>query len=65
MTKKLNSGKQDVRFRAVCSNGDFKGKWRNSQAEAEADAAKHLEKNPNHEVEIEFEQSGKLTFVSE
>lgn len=52
----------NTRFRAVCTDDNFKGKWRDTQEEAEEDGNKHLKNNPSHSIEIEFEQSGKMHF---
>jgi len=55
---------ENVRFRAVCTDDNFKGKWRKTQEEAEEDGKKHLESNPGHSIEIEFEQSGSMNLRS-
>jgi hypothetical protein len=51
-------------YRAVCTNGDYRGRWRSTKQEAIDDAKRHKEGNPNHEVEIEFEQSGRMMLTS-
>lgn len=51
----------NVRYRAVCTDDNFKGRWRDTQAEAETDGKKHLENNPSHSIEIEFEQKGRIS----
>jgi hypothetical protein len=57
-------GKQEIqkqnastRFRAVCTEGDFKGEWGDEKS-AKVDADAHTKADPGHIVEIEFEQRG-------
>ena len=49
---------KSIRFRAVCKDGDFVGIWTSEEDEARQDASQHKRGNPDHEVRIEFEQSG-------
>ena len=50
------------RFRAVCEDGDFKGKWRETRKEAINDAEIHQAEQKTHTIQIEFEQKGRMSF---
>ncbi len=50
------------RWRAVCEDGDYRGRWRDVKADAVEDAKKHQEQNPAHTIQIEFEQTGRMSF---
>ncbi len=51
-----------VRHRAVCDTDDvhYRGWWRDTYEQAEADAFKHLSKHEFHQVWIETEQTQTL-----
>jgi hypothetical protein len=48
-----------IRFRAVCDDDTFKGKWRDTKPEARADAKAHRDQsgNEDHVIRIVTEQT--------
>jgi hypothetical protein len=54
-----------VRHRAVCNDDSYKGSWDEDINKAFADAARHRQKNPGHDVEIITEQTLSLKYVGD
>lgn len=53
-----------IRHRALCDEGDFKGKWRTDLEDAKIDALNHQEDHPGHVVRIVTEQKTSMVFES-
>lgn len=51
-----------VRYRAVCTKGDYTGGWRPEKITAIKDALRHQNANPSHKVRIQVEQKQIMTF---
>lgn len=62
MAKKLfkEGVSKSIRFRAVCKDGDFVGMWTSIKEEADEDKKRHQVNHSDHEVMIEFEQTGHI-----
>ncbi len=41
------------RYRGICKQGDFKGKWRDNLTDAFREALAHQDENENHIIDVE------------
>ena len=56
MAKHKKNKSFTYKYRAVCLDCDFTGKWRDTEPEAGADKIEHQYEEPTHEVDVEKKQ---------
>lgn len=54
-----------TKYRAVCEENNWKGKWRDTYVEAERDADRYFRRNPTCYVTIEFQQKSHAKFLAD